>query len=462
MSYHPLPVSAASDKSSGDLPYSLPHHAPPVFQIPRRIDRKKYIVIFVLVVLVTLLASCSFSLRQHQAQETPLLGDFLRQNASYPYQQHEDVTTGYIEAQTDDRTVHEFDLPLNYTGTHQGVPVNSTLGFEKIYVLNLPSRVDKRDELALMAYASGVRLEFLDAVTKEEIGSLSIAQHAPDMLPTLLGSYRSHINALRKVLEDGVESALILEDDVDWSVDVKKTFQSFQDPLATLIGSMKKDRKTRGPIASAPYGEADWDLLYLGACLEGAWAGPTVEKKPLPLVGNKTVDYDAPPYLVYEDETAPDGTNMGDSVKEMFRNYGLQIDMPDALSIPRRRVIQRSRGPICTDSYAVTRRGAARLLYQLTRTLNAPIDLAMAWAAGDGRVESYTVFPPIMDQWRVAGNFKNSDINGKRDLAHGETGGEEGQQLDKRHDGPDVGISLNIHNSVRGSLHRLLDPKFSS
>ena len=48
---------------------------------------------------------------------------------------------------------------------------NATLGFQKIYMINMPSRTDKRDALVLGAFYSGLDLEFVDAVIGADIRS---------------------------------------------------------------------------------------------------------------------------------------------------------------------------------------------------------------------------------------------------------------------------------------------------
>ena len=341
------------------------------------------------------------------------------------------------------QTVLDYGLPFNYTGPHRGPAMNQTLGFQKIFALNLPNRVDKRDELSLIAYASDLKIDFIDGVRKQDYENTSIAGMTGTLSPGVVGCYRSHVNVMRKIVDEGIETALIFEDDIDWDVDIKSTMQRLQDPLAALIGSMKKDGRPRGPTPAHPWGDNDWDLLYLGACMEGAWEGE-FEHKPLRLVGDRMVDYSAPPYLVYQDDTAPDTTLITDNPRKLMQDYKLQVPGPDDDVSLRRRVLQRSRTPICTPSYAVTRRGAARLLYLLTRQDIQPVDWLMSWAAEDGSVESYSVFPPIIDQWRVEGS-QNSDINRRAST------------LDKR-GRPDRGHSWNIRNSVHKNLEKTILP----
>jgi hypothetical protein len=52
--------------------------------------------------------------------------------------------------------------------------VNQTLGFEKIFVINLPFRTDRRDALELMAAATDMKLDFSRAVKGEEVEGVAL------------------------------------------------------------------------------------------------------------------------------------------------------------------------------------------------------------------------------------------------------------------------------------------------
>jgi hypothetical protein len=52
--------------------------------------------------------------------------------------------------------------------------VNQTLGFEKIFVINLPFRTDRRDALELMAAATDMKLDFSRAVKGEEVEEVAL------------------------------------------------------------------------------------------------------------------------------------------------------------------------------------------------------------------------------------------------------------------------------------------------
>ena len=57
------------------------------------------------------------------------------------------------------------------TGPHIA---NQTLGFEKIYVLNLPSRSDRRDAIELMAAITDIKIDFSPAMKGEDVEEVAL------------------------------------------------------------------------------------------------------------------------------------------------------------------------------------------------------------------------------------------------------------------------------------------------
>lgn len=77
---------------------------------------------------------------------------------------------------------------------------NSTLGFSKIFVIGLPERTDKRDAMTLTSSLTGFKLEFIDGVKGEAVPDKAIpfGKNRDNLPNTYLGSWRSHINAVRR------------------------------------------------------------------------------------------------------------------------------------------------------------------------------------------------------------------------------------------------------------------------
>lgn len=112
-------------------------------------------------------------------------------------------------------------LPHVYDGPQTTNKVNSTLGFEKIIALNLPRRMDKKDELINMGYASDIQIDFLSTRLGKDLEESGLPYHIKFDGPGPIGGWRAHVDAWQKVVNERISTALILEDDSDWDVDIK-------------------------------------------------------------------------------------------------------------------------------------------------------------------------------------------------------------------------------------------------
>lgn len=72
--------------------------------------------------------------------------------------------------------------------------------FEKILVLNLPFRTDRRDAMSLSAAISNTKLEFVEGVTGESIKNKAYPppEENRKLSAGIRGSWRTHMNALQK------------------------------------------------------------------------------------------------------------------------------------------------------------------------------------------------------------------------------------------------------------------------
>lgn len=133
----------------------------------------------------------------------------------------------------------------------------------------------------------------------------------------------------------------------------------------------------------------DWDLLYVGS----AWDIPNSDNRP--------------PHLLYHDPNAPTRENTGGSYIGELEGWGATVT-----ESTRHRLIAPSWYPVSTIGYAVTKKGAQKLLYNLGgyKGLSAPVDLAMIGLLQKGIVDSYTIIPPIITRYRTGGS-RDSDID---------------------------------------------------
>lgn len=76
----------------------------------------------------------------------------------------------------------------------------NTRKFEKIFVVGLPSRTDRRDGMVLQAGISDVEIEFIDGVKGDTIPDNAIPSSPDHGRPPAgsLGSWRAHMNAIQE------------------------------------------------------------------------------------------------------------------------------------------------------------------------------------------------------------------------------------------------------------------------
>lgn len=160
-----------------------------------------------------------------------------------------------------------------------------------------------------------------------------------------------------RFLDSGLETALILEDDVDWDIRLR----SVQIPLAASAVR----RRFPAPEVKRRFGlfrdenahywgnHADWDLLYLGHC--GDYFD-SVGKDGPQAGGRQSYNLSNIDHEIYRDPTLPARSDLHPFTQKLFGLLGV----PD-----QSRVLHRSKFPLCSFGYAVTRSAAQRLLEDL-------------------------------------------------------------------------------------------------
>ncbi|KAK0101592.1 hypothetical protein ONS95_006755 [Cadophora gregata] len=264
------------------------------------------------------------------------------------------------------------------TTSEIGRASNATVGFHKILVLSLPERSDKRDAFVLSASLTGFQVEFFDAVKGDEV----LEKARPpgmDLKGGGLGSWRSHLNAIRSILETNAASVFIMEDDVDWDIRLLSQLPEFAKGVRSLSGVKPSEAQ------HSPYGD-DWDILWPGHCGEVLPKG------------------DDRRYTISNDETVAPKAHQPWLM-------GLK-DMPE-----KTRMVHKVGAPICTFGYAVSYRGAQKLLMALAIKGggNLAFDNRLAYLCRDGALDlkCYSVEPQLFQHHRPAGSVnKDSDING--------------------------------------------------
>lgn len=132
----------------------------------------------------------------------------------------------------------------------------TTLGFDKIYVINLKRRTDRKEQL--IKNFPGIDFTFIEAVDGKELnqeqlikeGKLNTSFFDPMGMITMgiFACALSHKKAWDQALADGVENALFLEDDV-YSIIPLLNQNTFTPIYQDILNEIK---------------QYDWDLIHLG------------------------------------------------------------------------------------------------------------------------------------------------------------------------------------------------------
>lgn len=72
--------------------------------------------------------------------------------------------------------------------------------FEKMFVVGLASRTDRRDGMVLQAALSNMEINFVDGVKGEDVSDKAIPQSVKHdrLRPASIGSWRAHMNAIQQ------------------------------------------------------------------------------------------------------------------------------------------------------------------------------------------------------------------------------------------------------------------------
>lgn len=122
---------------------------------------------------------------------------------------------------------------------------------------------------------------------------------------------------------------------------------------------------------------------------------------------------------------------MSESYQGEIKSYGYEVN-----DDTRQRLIINTGYPVCTIAYALTQKGAERLLYNIGgyKGMSEPVDLAIASTVKNGLAKGVTVIPPLIVDFVLN---EKSDINKEPvDVPIG----------------PLQGTSNNLRNSARKAL----------
>ncbi|QDS73103.1 hypothetical protein FKW77_000707 [Venturia effusa] len=217
-----------------------------------------------------------------------------------------------------------------------------------------------------------------------------------------LGCWRSHANVWRKIISENIATALVLEDDADWDVNVKEQMFLQSQAILSHPNLVTNDSRVED---EKPYRD-DWDIFFLGACQLRAY-------------GNETSE--AGPFIVVKDAYMAQRDKLRDSYLNALDHFGT----------------------LCTTGYAVSKKGAARLLYNIGwKDFAFPIDNELSWKIEKGIIRGITTSPPIFNMYKTHSS-RDSDINNT-------TKNEQASNAD--------GSTADIRNSARMAMNNYYAP----
>ena len=188
------------------------------------------------------------------------------------------------------------------------------------------------------------------------------------------------------IVESKISSALIMEDDSDWDVNLKAQMIEFARGTRILQGD-----KSGGSSSGSPYGD-DWDMLWLGHCGMKSLQEERGEQPAFYIIPNDTT--------VRPPQHKMDFVNPRLAESPGFENH---------------RLVFTGEGPICSWSLAFTYDGARKALTALSMVgVDQPVDLGYNFLCSGNLgfpIRCFSTYPSLMGTWTQQGpTSRNSDI----------------------------------------------------
>lgn len=269
---------------------------------------------------------------------------------------------------------------------------NSTLGFYRVEYINLPSRYDSDDAIFLQCMTSNITVNKTDAVVADTLTDKGLppTDRPKELQPGEKACFRSHSNLWRRMINEGWPSLLVLEADAAWDVNIRDINYRIAEGLDQLINKFNfSEPRGTSPSEEDPFNIQSWDVISFGSCKDG----------------KKHHDKN----VIIQDPDSPIGA-------EYFGR-----------NLTDERVVRKAGNMVCTNSYAVSRQGALKLLLRSVLYTGQPVDVAMGDMIRDDDLIAYSVYPPTFAQWAykdgLGGEGLNSNIRkggGKKKLSEDE------------------------------------------
>lgn len=189
------------------------------------------------------------------------------------------------------------------------------------------------------------------------------------------------------MVANNIATALIFEDDADWDVGIRAQMRELARGTRWLGDETEKDTKH-----SSPFGD-DWDILWVGHCSTKSGHDPRRWVVP----HDPTVV--PPEHRIYHDKPNMQNWEAGPNADNQTRIFFVAT------------------WGVCTTAYAVSIRGAMKMLYhQSLSKFNMPIDTGLGFMCanplGASNFRCIAPYPTMVGLSRPAGDITRfSDIN---------------------------------------------------
>ncbi|EDU44056.1 conserved hypothetical protein [Pyrenophora tritici-repentis Pt-1C-BFP] len=244
-------------------------------------------------------------------------------------------------------------------------PANSTLGFSTILALS-PHHSPRRSSLLWAANLTDLDIVIPD-LPDWSVGDIQAFKVKNGQSTISVGSAKAwlgHLQILKSFLASNHETALIIEDDTDFDIQIRHAqIPRLAEALHCLLGGKGNDY---WPPPST------WDLLYPGHCDDAP-----------------STAYLAHPYTTYTDPSVPSHQQMHPDTSSFL----LSLNLPD-----QTRILHRAFWPLCTFAYAVNRRSAALILDTFAAEPEgggSAFDVALLSACRDREWTCWSVAPEV-------------------------------------------------------------------
>ncbi|KAI0424416.1 glycosyltransferase family 25 protein [Xylaria sp. FL1042] len=242
---------------------------------------------------------------------------------------------------------------------------NKTLGFQKILALSTgPSWRTRGLDAAAQHTGLQITIPSHPQNPPELVNAFAnIGKEQGATLPRLGSAmaWMGHLDLLKYVIASGLETAFIVEDDVDWDVRIKEQMKLISDNVRLYTQTSPEEER--------PYG-IDWDVLWLGHC-------------------GSLIEDGMPEPHVFEDDSRCE-TELYSGWSKRF----LRKKLPEG-----HRLIQMSRQTVCTFGYGVTKSSAQKVLTLAGTGANEAFDVSLSAHCRTGQLRCLVVNPQVFNHY---------------------------------------------------------------